>query len=64
MPLYRVDYKGFALIEADTPEEALENLHQYGTEYDEEEITEVSEIDFEEKVRLIQTARQGGAEGV
>ena len=52
IPLYRVDYKGYALLEADSAEEALENLHQYGAKYDEEEITEVSEIDFEEKVHL------------
>ena len=54
-PLYRVDYKGFALIEGDTPEQALEILHQDGSDQCEEEITEISEIDLEGEVRLIQT---------
>ena len=51
-PLYRIDYKGYALIEAETAEQALEMLHQDGADQCEEEITEFSEIDLNEKCYL------------
>lgn len=44
MPFYKISYKGFSIVEADTPEEAEENLHNYLSEYDEEETTEIKEL--------------------
>ena len=44
MPFYKISYKGFSIVEADTPEEAVENLHNYLSEYDEEETTEIKEL--------------------
>ena len=44
MSFYKVEYQGFAIIEADSPEEAEQNVHEYCAIYEEEEITKITKI--------------------
>ncbi len=45
MPFYKVKYKGFVVIESESIEEALEEIHEYHSIYDEEEIVSAEEMD-------------------
>lgn len=45
MAKYRVSYSGFAFVEADNIEEAKEIFWAGDSDYTEEEVTEVEEVD-------------------
>ena len=45
MPFFKVHYQGFVIIETDSIEETKEDLHEYLSIYEEEEITKTEEMD-------------------
>ena len=44
MPRYKVYYSGFAYVEADSEEEAIENYEDFA-DYEEKQVDEVEEVD-------------------
>ena len=45
MPFYKIKYSGFVVIESESIEEAVKDMHEYKAIYDKEKIDSYEEMD-------------------